>query len=87
MDMSGLITNIIPHYMTEEELTAEFGENGWNQLPDVIAKVPAKVEVDAHHIGVYVSKTDGHMKKAEYPKALLHGSAVSSSLNLISELE
>lgn len=25
--MSGLITNIIPHYMTEEELTAEFGEN------------------------------------------------------------
>ncbi|WP_270270755.1 hypothetical protein [Enterocloster clostridioformis] len=27
MNMSGLITNIIPHYMTEEELTAEFGEN------------------------------------------------------------
>lgn len=84
IDMSGLTTNMIPHYMTVEELTAEFGENGWKQLPDVIAKrykfVPAKVEVDEHHIGVYASKTDGHMKKADHPKALLHGSAVSASL-------
>lgn len=83
-DMSGLITTIIPHYMTEEELTAEFGENGWKQLPDDIARryhfIPARVEVDEHHIGVYASKTDGHMRKAEHPRALLHGSAVSPSL-------
>ena len=84
MDMSVLATKVIAYYMTEEELTAEFGENGWKQLPDVIAKryrfVPAKVEAEEHHIGVYASKTDGHMKKADYPKALLHGSAVSASL-------
>ena len=70
--------------MTEEELTAEFGENGWKQLPDAIARryrfIPAKVEVDEHHVGVYASKADGHMVKAKHPKSLLHGSPVSASL-------
>ena len=83
-DMSGLSTNRIDHYMTEEELTAEFGENGWKQLPDAIARryrfIPAKVEVDEHHVGVYASKADGHMVKAKHPKSLLHGSPVSASL-------
>ena len=83
-DLSGLPVNIISHYMSEEELTAEFGENGWKQLPDMIAKryhfIPAKVEVDEHHVGVYTSKSDGHMIKADHPKALLHGSLVSPSL-------
>ncbi|WHH57921.1 IS66 family transposase [Petroclostridium sp. X23] len=83
-DLAGLPTNRINHYMTEEELTAEFGEKGWKQLPDVITKrykfVPAKVEVDEHHIGVYASKSDEHMVKAAYPKGLLHGSPVSPSL-------
>lgn len=70
--------------MSEEDLVAEFGENGWKQLPDAISKqylfVPAKVEVDEHHIGVYASKDDGHMVKAPHPKSLLHGSLVSASL-------
>ena len=83
-DMEGLPVNIVNHYLSEEELIAEFGENGWKQLPDAIAKryrlIPAKVEVDEHHIGVYASKTDGHMVKAPHPKALLHGSAVSPSI-------
>ena len=83
-DIDGLPVNIIPHYMSEEELTAEFGENGWKQLPDMISKryhfTPAKVEVDEHHVGVYASKTDGHMVKADHPKTLLHGSLVSPSL-------
>lgn len=83
-DLSGLTSHVIPHYMTEQELIREFGENGWKQLPDVVTKrykfVPAKVEVEEHHIGVYASKKDGHMKKAEHPKALLHGSLVSASL-------
>ena len=38
------------------------------------------IEVDEHHVGVYASKTDGHMVKAEHPKGLLHGSPVSASL-------
>lgn len=83
-DISGLPVNVINHYMTEDELTAEFGENGWKQLPDMVTKryhfTPAKVEVDEHHVGVYASKSDGHMVKADHPKALLHGSLVSSSL-------
>ena len=70
--------------MTEEELTAEFGVKGWKQLPDAISRcyrfVPAKVEVEEHHIGVYASKTDEHMIKAPHPKNLLRGSLVSPSL-------
>lgn len=83
-ELSGLPTHVISHYLTDEELIAEFGENGWKQLPDAISRryhfVPASVEVDEHHIGVYASKTDGHMVKAECPKGLLHGSPVSPSL-------
>lgn len=83
-DMSALTVHIIPHYLSEDELTAEFGQNGWKQLPDAISKrykfIPAKVEVDEHHVGVYASKSDGHIVKADHPKALLHGSPVSSSL-------
>ena len=36
--------------------------------------------MEEHHIGVYASKTDEHMVKADHPKALLHGSLVSPSL-------
>lgn len=83
-DMARLSVNIINHYLSEEELIAEFGENGWKQLPDAISKryhlIPAKVEIDEHHVGVYASKTDGHIVKAPHPKALLHGSAVSPSI-------
>ena len=83
-DLSGLPVRRIDHYMSVEELTAEFGENGWKQLPDTISRcyrfVPAKVEVEEHHIGVYASKTDEHMVKAPHPKNLLHGSLVSPTL-------
>lgn len=83
-DLSGLPFSRIDHYLSEEELEAEFGVKGWKQLPDAISRkyhfVPAKVEVEEHHIGVYASKTDEHMAKADHPKALLHGSLVSPSL-------
>lgn len=83
-DLAGLPVKRIDHYLPEEELEAEFGAKGWKQLPDAISRkyhfVPAKVEVEEHHIGVYASKTDGHMVKADHPKALLHGSLVSPSL-------
>ena len=84
VDLSGLSFRRIDHYLSEEELEAEFGVKGWKQLPDAISRkyhfVPAKVEVEEHHIGVYASKTDEHMVKADHPKALLHGSLVSPSL-------
>ena len=83
-DIKGLPVNVINHYMTEEELAEEFGENGWKQLPDAISKryrfIPAKVEIDEHHVGVYASKKDGHILKADHPKALLHGSLVSPTI-------
>lgn len=83
-DLSGLPVRRIDHYLSQEELEAEFGVRGWKQLPDTISRkyhfVPAKVEVEEHHIGVYASKTDEHMVKADHPKALLHGSLVSPSL-------
>lgn len=83
-DLSGLPVRRIDHYLSEEELEAEFGVRGWKQLPDAISRkyhfVPAKAEVEEHHIGVYASKTDEHMVKADHPKALLHGSLVSPSL-------
>ena len=83
-DLSGLPVRRIDHYLSQEELEAEFGVRGWKQLPDAISRkyhfVPAKVEVEEHHIGVYASKTDEHMVKADHPKALLHGSLVSPSL-------
>ena len=83
-DLSGLAVRRIDHYLSEEELEIEFGVHGWKQLPDAISKkyhfIPAKVEVEEHHIGVYASKTDEHMVKADHPKALLHGSLVSPSL-------
>ena len=84
LDLSGLPVNRINHYLSESELETEFGETGWKQLPDEVSKryrfVPAKVEVDEHHVGVYAGKADGHMVKAPHPKALLHASPVSSTL-------
>ena len=83
-DIKDLPVNIINHYLTDEELMAEFGENEWKQLPDAISKhyrlIPAKVEIDEHHVGVYASKTDDRIIKADHPKALLHGSLVSPTI-------
>ena len=83
-DIKDLPVNIINHYLTDEELVAEFGENGWKQLPDAISKryrfIPAKVEIDEHHVGVYASKTDDRIIKVDHPKALLHGSLVSPTI-------
>lgn len=74
----------VDHYMSEEELTKEFGTDGWKQLPDAVSKrylfIPAKVEVEEHHIGVYAGKKEDRIVKANHPKGLLHGSLVSPSL-------
>ena len=83
-DLSGFPTERIDHYMTKEELIAEFGKNGWKQLPDAISRryrfILAKVEVEEHHIGVYSDKKDGHMVKAKHPRGLLYGNPISPTL-------
>lgn len=74
----------VSHMMSEPELIAESGENGWYQLKDEIYNrykfTPAKVEVKEHHAGVYKSKKDNHFKKADHPGYLLRNSLVSESL-------
>lgn len=76
-DLSDLPVQRVDYYLTEEELTAEFGENGWKQLPDMISRcyqfITAKVEVEEHHIVIY-------SVRAPHPRNLLRGSLVSPSL-------
>lgn len=83
-DISGLPINVIEHYIPSEELDAKYGANGWKRLPDSVIKkykfIPAKVEIDEHHVGVYAIKNDGTVVKAPHPKSILNGSLVSSSL-------
>lgn len=83
-DLADIPVKRVDHYMSEEQLTKEFGANGWKQLPDAVSKryvfIPAKVEVEEHHIGVYASKKEDRIVKAKHPKGLLHGSLVSPSL-------
>ena len=47
-DVAGLTVHRIDHYLNDAELEAEFGKNGWKQLPDAVTRcykfVPAKME-------------------------------------------
>lgn len=83
-DIQNLPVFPVDHKMTEEELVAEFGEEGWYQLDDEIYRryrfTPMKVEIEEHHVGVYKSKKDNHFKKADHPAYLLRNSLVSPSL-------
>ena len=84
-DLAGLPVERVDHYLSDAELTAEFGENGWKQLPDTISRrykfVPVKITVEEHHIGVYAGKKDeSKIIRAPHPKKLLRDSLVSPSL-------
>lgn len=54
------------------------------KIEDAISKrykfIPAKVIVTEHHVGIYASKKDNRIVKADHPKALLKGSPVSASI-------
>ena len=77
-------THLVEHKMTEDELIAEFGEDGWYQLEDEVYNryrfKPMKVEIEEHHVGGYKSKKDNHFKRADHPAYLLRNSLVSASL-------
>lgn len=83
-DLTGLPVIPVEHKMSNDELTAEFGENGWYQLEDEIYSryrfTPMKIEVEEHHVGVYKSRKDNHFKKADHPAYLLRNSLVSPTL-------
>lgn len=66
-DIRNLPVIPVEHKMTEDELIAEFGEDGWYQLEDEVYNryrfTPMKVEIEEHHVGVYKSKKDNHFKR------------------------
>ena len=84
-DLDGLPVIKIEHTMTEEQLSATFGEKGYKRLPDEVYHrykfTPAKVEVEEHHVAVYAGKTDDDtIVRADHPGYLLQGSLVSPSM-------
>ena len=84
-DLNGLPVIKIEHTMTEEQLSATFGEKGYKRLPDEVYHrykfTPAKVEVEEHHVAVYAGKTDDDtIVRAGHPGYLLQGSLVSPSM-------
>ena len=83
-DLQNLPVIPVEHMMTEEELSEEFGKDGWYQLEDEVYTrykfTPMKIELEEHHVGVYKSKKDNHFKKADHPAYLLRNSLVSPSL-------
>lgn len=83
-DMKDIPAERKEHYLTEEELTEIFGENGWKRLPDMVTKKyefhQAKITVCEHHVGVYASKKDDRIVRAPHPKWLLPSSPVSASV-------
>ena len=83
-DLECLPVVVVEHSMTQEELAALFGEEGFKQLPDEVyrryAFTPAKVEVEEHHVKVYAGKKTDEIVRAPHPESLLRGSLVSPSL-------
>ena len=84
-DLSHLPTIPISHEMTEEELSAEFGDHHYRRLPDEIYHrlrfTPAKVEREEHHVAVYAdTKDSSHIVKAPHPTTLLANSLASPSI-------
>ena len=83
-DLEGLPVVVIEHSLTQDELTALFGEEGFKQLPDEVYRrygfTPAKVEVEEHHVKVYAGKKTDKIVRAPHSGSLLRGSLVSPSL-------
>ncbi len=82
--MDGLPVAVIKHSLTNEELEALFGEDGFKQLPDEVYRrygfTPAKAEAEEHHVKVYAGRKTDEIVKAPHPESLLRGSLVSPSL-------
>ena len=83
-DLSALPKVEIVHELSEDELVAQFGENGWKRLPDqVYSKLevePAKYWVAEHHIAVYAGKNSDKIIKAKHPAELLNNSLATASV-------
>ena len=84
-DIRNLPVIPVEHKMTEDELIAEFGEDGWYQLEDEVYNryrfTPMKVEIEEHHVGVYASNGNGSkIMRGKAPSRLLNHSILTPSL-------
>lgn len=83
-DIKDLPIEVIEHTMSDEELSAMFGEGGFKRLPDEVYRrysfTPAKVAVEEHHVAVYAGKEDESVVKAKHPAYLLRNSMASASI-------
>ncbi|MBR6395638.1 MAG: IS66 family transposase, partial [Lachnospiraceae bacterium] len=72
------------YYMSDDELNAAFGDEGYKRLPDEIIKryyfVPSKIGIEEIHVGVYAGRKSDTVKKASFPAYLMKNSLVSPSL-------
>lgn len=82
-DLSGIVSEIVDHTLSEEELAKEFPD-GYNRLPDEVHKtlefIPAQFKVLEHHIAVYKASKGGKILRAPQPVNLLPHSIVTPSL-------
>jgi len=84
LDLNGIEKQIINHELTEEELLAEFGEEGYKRLPDQIYSklemIPAHCYVAEHHVAVYAGKKSDKIVRAPHPVQMLEKSIATPSM-------
>ena len=84
LDLSGFEKQIINHELTEEELTTEFGDEGYKRLPDQIYSklemIPARYYVEEHHVAVYASKSSDKIVRAPHPVQMLEKSIATPGM-------
>ena len=82
--LKGLPTREELHELSEADLIATFGENGWKRLPDEVYRKleyhPSTKEVVEHHIAVYAAKQGDEIVRAPHPVDLLSHSIATPSL-------
>lgn len=82
-DLKDIPVKIIEHTLSEEELKTLLGDN-WRRLPDDVYKrltfVPAKFEVEEHHVAVYAGNDNETIIRADRPVDLLRNSVATPSL-------
>lgn len=82
--LKGLPTREELHELSEADLIAAFGENGWKRLPDEVYRKleyhPSTKEVVEHHTAVYAAKQGDDIVRAPHPVDLLSHSIATPSL-------
>ena len=84
LDLSRFEKQIINYEMSEEELLAEFGEDGYKRLPDQVYSklqmIPAHYYVEEHHVAVYASRKTDKIVRAAHPIQMLDKSIATPSM-------